>query len=163
MSTNWGATTAAVAVAAIIAALGGAAIDAATEGTAHPFGASHPAHGGMPVGRGSQHGAIGRSGPGEIAPPSLHGEYVMADGMGGYRTEVTQTGTITAISPTSIAVRSEDGFSQTYVIPHPNGNVDAPFAVDDQVVIHATRSGQTATVTSIGNATLGSPADSPGN
>jgi hypothetical protein len=148
---GWRESAAAVAVAAVIAALGGAAIYAATEGTSHPFGASHQAPGGMPGGPGGQHSAFGRPGQGEIEPPSLHGEFVVADGNGGYRTDLTQTGTVTAISPTSIAVRSEDGFTQTYVIPNPAGNAGAPFAVDDQVVVHATRTGQTATVTNIGN------------
>ena len=57
---------AAVAVAAVIAALGGAAIYAATEGSSHSFGAPHQAFGpggGMPGGPGGQHGAIGGPGP----------------------------------------------------------------------------------------------------
>jgi hypothetical protein len=151
---GWRESASAVAVAAVIAALGGAAIYAATEGTSHSFGAPHQASGppgGMPGGPGGQHGAIGRPGQGEIGPPSLHGEFVVADGAGGYTTELTQTGTVTAISPTSITVHSEDGFTQTYVIPNTTGNAGAPFAVDDQVVVRATRTGQTATVTNIGN------------
>jgi hypothetical protein len=145
---GWRESAAAVAVAAVIAALGGAAIYAATEGTSHPFGVAH-----QPPGRpGGVQGAIGRPGQGEIGPPSLHGEFVVADGNGGYRTELTQTGTVTAISPTSLTVRSEDGFSQAYVIPNTAGTAAAPFAVDDQVVVHATRDGQTAKVTTIGNA-----------
>jgi len=142
---GWRESAAAVAVAAVIAALGGAAVYAATEGTSHPFGASHQMPGGV-------QGAIGRHEQGEIAAPSLHGEFVVADGNGGYRTELTQTGTVTAISPTSITVRSEDGFSQAYVIPSTGGsNAGAPFTVDDQVVVRATRTGQTATVTNLGN------------
>jgi hypothetical protein len=151
---GWRESAAAVAVAAVIAALGGAAIYAATEGTSHPFGASHQAPGppgGMQGGPGGRQGAAARPGQGEIAPPSLHAEFVVADGTGGYRTELTQTGTVTAISPTSITVRSQDGFSQTYVIPNTASNAAAPFAVDDQVAVHATRDGQTATVSNIGN------------
>ncbi|AGB24993.1 hypothetical protein Mycsm_04771 [Mycobacterium sp. JS623] len=149
---GWRESAAAAAVAAVIAALGGAAIYAATQGTSHPFGASHQAPGppgGMQAGGSGRQG--GRPGQGDIAPPSLHGEFVVADGNGGYRTELTQTGAVTAISPTSITVRSQDGFSQTYVIPNTAGNAAAPFAVDDQVAIHAIRDGQTATVTNIGN------------
>jgi hypothetical protein len=52
---------------------------------------------------------------------SLHGEFVVPDGAGGYTTELTQTGTLTAVSPTSITVRSEDGYSQTYVITERTG------------------------------------------
>ena len=101
--------------------------------------------------RDGQHGAIGGPGPAAVGSTSLHGEFVVPDGAGGYTTELTQTGTVTAISPTSITVRSEDGFSQTYVIPSTAGNAGAPFAMDDQVVVRATRNGQTATVTNIGN------------
>jgi hypothetical protein len=148
---GWRESAAAVAVAAVIAALGGAAIYAATEGNSHTFGAPHQAFGpgaGMPGGPGGQHGVIGGPGPAAVDATSLHGEFVVPNGSGGYRTELTQTGTITALSPTSITVRSEDAYSQTYVIP---GNTGAPFAVDDQVVVRATRDGQTATVTNIGN------------
>jgi hypothetical protein len=162
-SWGWRESAAAVAVAAVIAALGGAAIYAATAGSPHSFGASHQASGpggGMPEGPGGLHGASGRMGPTDMEPQSLHGEFVVPDGAGGYTTEVTQTGTVTAISPTSITVRSEDGYSQTYVIPNTAGNAGAPFAVDDHVVVHGTRVGQTATVTNIGNPLLGGP---PGN
>jgi hypothetical protein len=132
---RWGLreTAAALGVAAVIAALGGAAIYAATENSSHSFG------------------AIGGPGAPTVGSTSLHGEFVVPDGAGGYTTVLTQTGTVTAISPTSITVRSEDGFSQTYVIPSTAGNAGAPFAVDDQVVVRATRNGQTATVTNIGN------------
>ena len=143
---GWRESAGAMAVAAIIAALGGAAIYAATEGTSHPFGASHQA--GPQVG---MHGAMGAPGQGESAPPSLHGEFVVTDGNGGYRTELTQTGTVTAVSPTSITVRSADGYTQTYAVPNTASNTSAPFATDEQVVVHATRNGQTATVTNIGN------------
>lgn len=154
---RWGLreTAAAVAVAAVIAALGGAAIYAATESNSHSFGGPHQAFGpggGMPGGPGGQHGAIGGPGPAAVGSTSLHGEFVVPDGSGGYTAQLTQTGTVTAISPTSITVRSEDGYAQTYVIPSTAGNAGAPpFAVDDQVVVRATRNGQTATVTNIGN------------
>jgi hypothetical protein len=153
---RWGlrATAAAVGVAAVIAAIGGAAIYAATEGSSHFIGTPHQAFGqggGMPAGPGGQHGSSGGPGPAAVGSTSLHGEFVVPDGAGGYTTVLTQTGTVTAISPTSITVRSEDGFSQTYVMPSTAGNAGAPFATDDQVVVRATRNGQTATVTNIGN------------
>jgi hypothetical protein len=165
---RWGLreTAAAVAVAAVIAALGGAAIYAATEGTPHSFRAPHQAFGpggGMPGGPGGgQHGGIGGPGPAAVGAISLHGEFVVPDGAGGYSTVLTQAGTVTAISPTSITVRSEDGYSQTYIIPNTTGNAGAPFAVDDQVVVRATRNGQTATVTNIGNPQQGVPGGPPG-
>jgi hypothetical protein len=159
---RWGLreTAAAIVVAAIIAALGGAAVYAATASSSHSFGAPHQAFGpggGTPGGPGGQQGAIGASGPAAMGAMSLHGEFVVPDGAGGYTTEVTQTGTVTAMSATSITVRSEDGYSQTYVIPNTAGNAGVPFAVDDQVVVHATRNGQTATVTNIGNPPQGGP------
>jgi hypothetical protein len=149
---GWRESASAVAVAAVIAALGGAAIYAATEGASHPFGAPHQPFGPAGVMPGGQHGAVGKPGQGELGPPSLHGEFVVTGGTGGYTTELTQTGTVTAISPASITVHSQDGFAQTYVIPNTASAAGAPFSVGDQVVVHATRNGQTATVTTIGNA-----------
>jgi hypothetical protein len=142
---RWRETAGAVAIAAVIAALGGAAIYAATEGNSHTFGPPHQAFGP----RGGQHGAVGGPSPASVGATSLHGEFVVPDGAGGYTTVLTQTGAVTAISPTSITVRSEDGYSQAYVIPDAAGNANVPFAVDDHVVVRATRSGQTATVTNI--------------
>ena len=146
---RWRETTGAVAIAAVIAALGGAAIFAATEGSSHTFGQPHQAFG-SGGGPGGQHGAVGGPGPASVGATSLHGEFVVPDGTGGYTTELTQTGTVTAVSPTSITVRSEDGYSQTYVIPAAAGNAGVPFVVNDHVVVRATSSGQTATITNIG-------------
>jgi hypothetical protein len=47
---------------------------------------------------------------------ALHGSFVVPDGSGGYRTVVMQRGAATSVSDTSITVRSEDGFEQTYAI-----------------------------------------------
>jgi hypothetical protein len=143
---RWGLreTAAAVGVAAVIAGLGGAAIYAATDTASHPAG-PHQASG--PGGPGGPPG-IGIQGPGAdcVGAPSLHGEVVIANGMGGYTTLLSQSGTVTAISPTSITVRSEDGYSQTYVIPQATG--PSP-AIDDEVSVRATRTGQTATISAI--------------
>jgi hypothetical protein len=167
---RWGLreTAAAVGVAAVIAALGGAAIYAATEGSSHAIGAPHQAFGpgggmsGGPGGQHGQHGAIGGPGPADVGATSLHGEFVVPDSAGGYTTVLTQTGTVTAISPTSITVRSEDGYSQTYVIPSTARNAGAPFAMNDKVAVRATRNGQTATVTNIGNPQQDGPLDPAG-
>ena len=129
---RWGlrGTVAAIAVAAVIAAVGGAAIYAATGGS-QALTRSHQAFGApaQPAGE-----------------TSLHGEFVVRDGMGGYTTALSQTGTVTASSPTSITVRSDDGYSQTYVIAQPAG---PPPAIDEPVTVRATRDGQTSTVTAI--------------
>jgi hypothetical protein len=167
---RWGVreSLAAVAVAGVIAALGGAAIYAATDDGSHAFGAHHQPFGpggpgggaGGPGGPGipdGQHPVMAAAPPADTGTPSLHGEFVVPDGGGGYTTVTTQTGTVTAVSPTSISVRSEDGFSQTYVIPATAGNAGVPFSVNDQVVVRATRNGQTETVTNIGNPQQSAP------
>jgi hypothetical protein len=47
----------------------------------------------------------------------LHGEFTIKKPDGsGYETVATQTGEVTAVSPSSITVKSEDGFSRTYTV-----------------------------------------------
>src|SRR5262245_16841608 len=88
-SCGWRDTAAAVAVAAVIAALGCAAVYAATAGNSHSFGAPHQGFGpdggmpngpGGPGGPGGQRGAIGAPGPAAVGATSLHGEFVVPDG-----------------------------------------------------------------------------------
>jgi hypothetical protein len=149
---GWRESAAAVAVAAVIAALGGAAIYAATAGNSHTFGAPHQAFGpggGMPGGPSGQHGAMGGPGPAGAGATSLHGEFVVPDGVGGYSTVLTQTGMVTAVSPSSITVRSDDNYTQSYALPPTAGNAGPQFAVTEQVIVRATRASQTATVTNI--------------
>ncbi|GAC1636136.1 MAG: hypothetical protein NVS4B6_03980 [Mycobacterium sp.] len=181
---GWGVreSLAAVVVAAVIAALGGAAIYAATDDGSHSFGAHHQPFGpgGGPFGPGGglgggaggpggpsapggpgapngQRGGLATPPPADTATPSLHGEFVVPDGGGCYTTVTTQACIVTAISPTSIIVRSVDGFRQTYVIPSTAGRAGTPFSVNDQVVVRATRNGQTETVTNIGNPQQSAP------
>ena len=146
-------TIGAVAVAAAVAGVGGAAIAAATDTGAHASFGDFAGIGGFEGPPGSPSGA--RHG-GNPEPASLHGEYVVADGAG-YETRLTQTGKVTAISPTSVTARSVDGFTQTYAIHEVGGASAPPFAVGDPVVITATRRGETATVSTMG------PPLSPGN
>ncbi|TPV51447.1 hypothetical protein FJ661_08085 [Pseudarthrobacter phenanthrenivorans] len=49
-------------------------------------------------------------------PQQLHGESVVKKADGSYETELSQRGTVEAASSSSITVKSEDGFSQTYAI-----------------------------------------------
>lgn len=146
---NLRGTAVAVGVAAVIAGVGGAAVYAATD--------NGPRMMGMHTGGGT---ALGdRSGPPRddatrataADSASLHGEYVVANGTGGFNTMISQTGRVTAISPTSVTARSDDGYSQTYVIA---AVATPPFVVGDQVTIEATRTGQTATVTGIGEPSI---------
>lgn len=129
-------TAAAVGIAVAIGGLGGAAIYAATDSQSSGFPGPPPGMGG------SDH----RPDPG-----TLHSEAVLADRDGGFRTTVTQIGTITELTESSVTVRSNDGFVQSYVVP---ASAKSPFGVDDRVLIRATRAGPASTaeptVTSIG-------------
>lgn len=108
-------TLAAVGIAVVLAGAGAAVIYAAsgsTEQSGRGFGGPP---GGMDGPAGGPGGGMGMGGT-QVSTDSLHGEFVIADGRGGYATELTQTGTVTEISDTSITARSEDGYTQTYVI-----------------------------------------------
>jgi hypothetical protein len=67
-------------------------------------------------------GHLGRGGP-------LHGEFTIRKPDGtGFQTVAVQTGEVTAVSSSSISVKSEDGFSRTY-------------SVDENTVVGAGRDG----------------------
>lgn len=144
-------TAAAVGIAVVIGGLGGAAIYAATD-----TGSMGRFAGGPPRAAGAWGQAPGHR---EHADPAaVRSETVLADSKGGFTTTVTQTGTITALSPTTVTVRSSDGFMQSYALPEPGRPSAAPpFGIDDTVLVRATRNGDTLTVTSIGEP-LGQPA-----
>ena len=86
-----------------------AGIMAATGGTATATTAGPGGGQGQGLGRGAQAAASG-------VTSELHGTYVVAGGNGTYTTELSQTGTVSAVSASSITVKSADGFSKTYVI-----------------------------------------------
>ena len=95
--------------------------------------------GGAGMGRGMGGGPIGMGG-------GIRGEFVVPDGDGGYRSMLTQTGEVTAVSSTSITVRSEDGYSHTYLVEEStvvNTGRDGigDVAVGDQVHLVAAREG----------------------
>lgn len=141
---RWGIreTAVAVGVAAVIAGFGGGAIYAATGSHTDQPAFGHGMPGGPPA------GAPPGGGFGAPGPATLHGEFVVSDGAGGYATHLTQTGTVTDVSPTSITVRSTDAYTQTYVIPS-GADSDRSIAVHEEVTIQGTRSGQTATATTV--------------
>ncbi len=139
---RWGVreTVMALGVAVMIAGLGGAAIFAATGShTQQAFAHEMP---GVPPGGGFSAAQM------TAASAGLHGELVVADGKGGFSTLLTQLGRVTAISPTAITVRSEDGFTQTYELL-PGAHADRSIVVSEEVSIQATRSGQVATATTV--------------
>jgi hypothetical protein len=62
---------------------------------------------------------FGRFGPGMFGHGgfgfgAIHGEFTTPAPGGGYQTLATQRGTVTAVSSSSITVKSEDGFARTY-------------------------------------------------
>ena len=138
-----GQTLAAVGVAAVIAAFGGAAIYAATGlGAGMHAGPGAGRWGGPRSTEDPGRGPDGWRGP--AAP--LHGEFVVAEN-GGYVTELIQTGVLTAASDTSITARSADGFTQTYALgSHAANTALAPNAT---VTVHATLVDGTATATMV--------------
>jgi hypothetical protein len=152
-SWNLRGTAVAVGVAAVIAGVGGAAVYAATDNGPRMMG-MHTG-GGMAFGdrNAPPHDDAMRATSPDSA--SLHGEYVLANGSGGFNTMISQTGRVTAISPTSVTARSDDGYSQTYVIAAAAPASTPHFAVGDEVTIDATRAGQTPTVTTIAYAHMG--------
>jgi hypothetical protein len=84
----------------------------------------------------------------------LHGQVVVPKSGGGYQTVDVQRGQVTAVSSTSITVKSADGYSATYVVSG-STTVDAQsrgigsVKVGDRVVLEATLSGGTATASHI--------------
>jgi hypothetical protein len=138
-------TLVALGIAAIVAAVGSAAIYAASDAGSHNMGPGPGVHGPGPGGWGG-----GRAGPGGPAPAgALHGEFVVPDRDGGYTTEVTQTGVVTAVSNGSLTARSQDGFTQTYVTTPGSPAANSQPAANDTVTIQATLQNGTATATSV--------------
>jgi hypothetical protein len=85
---------------------------------------------------------------------AVHGEFVVPKSGGGYQTVDTQRGSVTAVSSSSITIKSSDGFSKTYTVTS-DTIVDAKrdgigsIKVGDQAFVMATVSGSTATATNI--------------
>jgi hypothetical protein len=80
---------------------------------------------------------------------AIHGEFTTKAPDGGFRTQATQLGEVTTVSPSSITVKSEDGFSRTYAVNEDtlvNAGRDGVGSVKtgDQVQISALVEGDTA-------------------
>jgi hypothetical protein len=90
---------------------------------------------------------------------AVHGQFVVPRSGGGYQTIDTQRGAVTAVSATSITIRSADGFTKAYQVTS-STNVDAQrdgigsVKTGHQVVVAATVSGSTATAVSLLDYTL---------
>ena len=98
----------------------------------------------------------GLLGPGLLGGPfgAVHGTVVVPKSGGGYQTITFQNGKVTAVSSTSITLRSADGYSHTYQVTSStmvNAQRDGIGSIKDgnQVMVDATISGSTATAARI--------------
>ena len=85
---------------------------------------------------------------------AVHGTVVVPKAGGGYQTVAFQNGKVTAVSSTSITLRSADGYSHTYSVTSStivNAQRDGIGSIKtgNQVVVDATVSGSTTTVVRI--------------
>ena len=153
---------------AVVALLGGAGAALASTGSGSPAGspsavAASPAPSPTPQGRPGPGGpGFRRFGAGAGFGGlfgALHGQFVVAKSGGGYETVDVQSGQVTAVSTTSITLKSADGFSKGYAVAG-STVVDAQrdgigsVKVGNQVTLLASVSGSTATATSITDLTL---------
>lgn len=65
---------------------------------------------------GGFHPDHGPGGPNVAMGPGIHGEFTTRAPGGGYQTIANQQGEVTAVSSSSITVKSEDGYSRTYAV-----------------------------------------------
>jgi hypothetical protein len=142
------ASRGAPATAAVAAAAAPTPSASAAPGPQFPAGRGwHAFAGGFPR-AGLGFGGIGGAGG------AIHGQLTVPKSGGGYQTEDVQQGTVTAVSPDSISVKSADGFTATYVVSSKT-LVDAQAAgigsvkKGDTVSVTATVSGSTATAVSV--------------
>lgn len=103
------------------------------------------AHNSAPPGFG---GPGGPGSPGDTER-TLHSASVVADGKGGFHTELTQTGSITAASDASITVRSADGYSHTYRLGADTRKPRQPLQNGQQVTVRATETNGTDDATAV--------------
>ncbi len=129
------------------------AAGAAPSQSASPSPSTPPRHGRGPGGFG-RFGGLGGLGLGGLGGV-LHGQVTVPKSGGGYQTVDVQRGTVTAVSASSITVKSADGYSASYVVSS-STEVDAQAAgigtvkQGDTVELTATVSGSgTATAASI--------------
>ncbi|WP_433089561.1 hypothetical protein ACQP1P_23715 [Dactylosporangium sp. CA-052675] len=107
---------------------------------------------------GAQGGGFGRGGMTTLGG-ALHGDFVVKGSNGQYVTERLQTGTVTAVSATSITAKSEDGFSTTFAVGEATKVNNGASTIADvktgaTVTVIGTVSGSTATATEITDVSL---------
>lgn len=140
---------------------GAAAVWAGTQPSPSP---SSPSASPSPSGSGAAKSTEGRG-------QAIHGEHVVKQQDGSYRTVLTQTGTIESVSGSEVTVKSEDGFTQRYAITaetriakvpenvselrNGKGRPSLPSATaadleaGDTVKVSSTKNGETVTATKV--------------
>ena len=98
----------------------------------------------------------GKHGHGMLGGRALHGEFVVPDRDGGFRTLVSQRGEATEVSASEITVRSEDGFTTTYAVTEDtlvNAARDGIETIEKGSEVHvvAAKDGDAATALRIGD------------
>ncbi|MEV0290587.1 MULTISPECIES: hypothetical protein [unclassified Kribbella] len=120
----------------------------------------------------SQQGQQQDRGPGPrggLLGDALHGEFVTSKDGGGYQTIATQKGEVTALTDTSITLKSADGYTRTYTINsdtkiNRDGKI-ADLKTGETVRLRAVVAGETATATQVTDNTdrpQGAPEGKPG-
>ena len=111
---------------------------------------------GGPFAFGGLGGPFAFGGPGALGGlfGAVHGTAVVPKPGGGYQTIAFQNGKVTAVSSTSITLRSADGYSHSYQVTSStlvNAQRDGIGSIkaDNQVIVTATVSGSTDTATRI--------------
>jgi hypothetical protein len=153
---------------AVAALLGGAGAALAASNSSPPPTASPSAAAATPAPTPTPSGPRGpgfrRFGPGGFGFGgglfgALHGQLVVRKPGGGYQTVDVQNGQVTAVSSTSITLKSADGFTKTYAVTS-STLVDAQrdgigsVKVGNQADVLATVSGSAVTATSVSDLTL---------
>ncbi|GAB3864790.1 hypothetical protein GCM10027610_113760 [Dactylosporangium cerinum] len=108
------------------------------------------------MGGGGTGGGMGRGANGLAGV--LYGDFVASDGNGGTVTRRMQTGTVTAVSASSITAKSADGHATTFAVTSSTtvggGGAIGDVKVGDTVTVVGTLSGEAATATTITDSTL---------
>ena len=143
-------TLTAVGVAAVVAVGGTVAITSANAASSSASAAPGPGAGMGATGSGGFGNGGGRSGAFSLLAGALHGEFVVG-GTSGTTIERMQTGSVTALGPGTLAVKSTDNFAATYAIP---ASVDvSAISVGSTVTVVATVSGSTLNAISVTDST----------
>jgi hypothetical protein len=154
-----------LAAVAVTALLGGAGAALVVTGSGTPLPAQNasatgPVPSSSPVLPGSVSPGSRSAAPGRATNPGvLHGQYVVRRPGGGYQTIDVQNGQVTAVSSTSITLRSADGFTHSYVVNRStavaagHGGI-ASVKVGDQASVEAMVIGSSDVATSVTDLTV---------